>query len=133
MLMPIPSRKPDVVVSGVVASPWASNQTTPVVSQPQPQTLPTAALQFPESTRGNQQSCLAARTVSAIIPESLNALLISAGNDSPRASVSVRSSCPILDNTGSIARSNRCLGPAPIRSEVRPESYGTMTTQTFIH
>src|SRR5947209_17343773 len=44
----------DAVVSGVFASPCASNQIMPVFSAPQPLTVPREALQFPESTSGKR-------------------------------------------------------------------------------
>jgi hypothetical protein len=45
--------KPVVVVSGVLKSAWASNHTTPRSDARRPDIVPTAVLQFPESTRWN--------------------------------------------------------------------------------
>ena len=57
-----------------------------------PLIVPTAALQFPDSTNGNQPSRLESRTRSAIKPPRTNAVLISTGNRSGTRIVSVRKS-----------------------------------------
>src|SRR5215213_4403025 len=76
---PIPSVKPVVVVSGVLKSAWASNHTTPRSAASRPAIVPTAVLQFPESTRGNAPSATASRTCSATRRSSSKAVATSAG------------------------------------------------------
>jgi hypothetical protein len=44
--------KPDVVVSGVLQSPWASNQKVARRAGVRPLKVPTAVLQLPLSTSG---------------------------------------------------------------------------------
>src|SRR5215212_498154 len=75
---PISSVKP-VVVSGVLKSAWASNHTTPRSAASRPAIVPTAVLQFPESTRGNAPSATASRTCSATRRSSSKAVATSAG------------------------------------------------------
>jgi hypothetical protein len=75
-----------MVVSGVLKSPWASNQTM-AVDGPSPATQPRAAgPQFPESTRGNAPAILASRTAAATPRARSNAVPISARHVSLGAS-----------------------------------------------
>src|SRR5215208_5357396 len=79
MARPIPSMNPVVVVSGVLNSPWASNQTMPKSHAPAPESVPTAAmLQLPESTSGNSPSPRALRTWFETSPCSSKAVATSA-------------------------------------------------------
>lgn len=57
----MPSKKPDALLSGVLRSPWASNQRTAVPGAPMLVTAPMAALQLPERTTGRRPAATAPR------------------------------------------------------------------------
>ena len=52
----MPSKYPSIVDSGVLKSPWASNQRTPGDSSARPDATPMPAKQLPESSTGNAPS-----------------------------------------------------------------------------
>jgi hypothetical protein len=110
--------KPVLVVSGVLKSAWASNHTTPRSA-----IVPTAVLQFPESTRGNSPSATASRTCSETRRSSSKAVATSAGG------LTLGSTCTKDKEGRSVDRSisgsplsMRWLGPAPILRPRCPES-----------
>ena len=123
----MPSRNPVVVVSGVLKSPWPSNQMSPTSSSfgdapARPAMSPTVALQLPESTKGKRPEAVASCTRSASIPNNSKAVVISARKGLVVSNTSERISRPVAASTSSNPLERRYLGPAPMRRALWPES-----------
>ena len=116
-----------MVVSGVLKSLWASNQTTPGAGSSSPATIPTEAKQLPERTTGNAPSARAAATRSEIrpisskqavsSPEPLRSLCSQSSSTSSRVTVT-----PPEESASSAPASSSRSGPRPIPLRRLPSS-----------